>query len=76
MPLYFFDVTVNGAGEPDGEGVIFDAPDAAIVEAQRVAGELVAEPDGPDRDVTIGIRGEEGGYFCEVELHITVRKLG
>jgi hypothetical protein len=24
----------------------------------------------------IGIRSEEGGYFCEVELHITVRKLG
>ena len=76
MPLYFFDVRVNGAGEPDGEGVIFDHPEAAIAEAQRVAGELAAEPDGPDRDVMIGIRSEEGGYFCEVELHIIVRKLG
>jgi hypothetical protein len=76
MPLYFFDLKVNGLGEPDGEGVIFDDPDAAIAEAQRVASELAAEPDGPGKDVIVGIRGEEGGYFCEVELHITVRKLG
>lgn len=76
MPRYFFDVTVNGAGDSDGDGIILADPDAAAFEAQRVAAELAAEPGGPNRDVTIGVRGEDGQYICEVELHIVVRKPG
>jgi hypothetical protein len=75
MPRYFFDVTINGARDNDGDGVLLADPDTAMTEAQRVAGALAAEPNGPDKAVTIEIRSEDGAYFCEVELHVVVRKL-
>lgn len=73
MPTYFFDLTVNGVREQDEAGVPLADPEAAKAEAYRVAGALAAEPNGREKQVLIQIRGEESGYFCEVELNVIVR---
>ena len=77
MPRYFFDLTVNGAQETDKDGVLLADPQAARLEACRIAGELAAEPNGRrEREVLISARGEDSAYFCEVELRIVIRDKG
>lgn len=73
MPRYFFDVTVNDAKQTDEDGVVLADAAAARMEACRIAGELAAEPNGPERQVLICLRGEDSAYFCEVELRIIIR---
>lgn len=75
MPRYFFDFTVNGTTERDEDGVDFSDVEAARLEAHKAAGEIAAEPHGPDRDVIIRLRGEGGDYMCEISLSITTREI-
>jgi hypothetical protein len=77
MPRYFFDLTVDGAKETDRDGVLLADPMAARLEACRIARDLAAEAGGhAEKDVRVSARGEESGYFCEVELRIIIRDLG
>jgi hypothetical protein len=66
MPRFFFDVVLDGATEPDGEGLDLPNVLAARAEATRAAAEMVRDRAADDIELTIVIRDEQGETLFQV----------
>jgi hypothetical protein len=74
MPMFFFEVAVNGVSEPGRIGVEFPDMQAARREAIVVATEIATEPDGPQRDIVVRTFSEKKALICTVRLSLNVEE--